>query len=80
MITDILGSLFVPHALAFFLLFKLATFEIPPTAGATMRENMKLLWRYVYPEWRKWLAHPLYWAACAAVTAFFLSGALWRVL
>lgn len=80
MIAEILSDLFIPHLLAFFLLFRLAMIDVRPNAGDTMRENMVLLWRHFYPQWCRWLTHPLYWAMCAIVSAFFLSGALWGVL
>jgi hypothetical protein len=79
MIGDILGGLLIPHFLAFCFLFRIATWEVRPDRSGDMRDDIARLWAWVYPHWRKMVTHPLYWAACGIMSAFFLSGALKRI-
>jgi len=79
-IDNIISSLLIPHILAAMVLFKIATLEVRPDKTNTMREDFRLLWAWLVPHWRAWVASPLYWAACALVSAFFLAGLLKGVL
>lgn len=76
MIGNIIGGILIPHFLAFCLLFRIAAWETRPDKSDTFREDMMLLWQWVYPHWRTMVAHPLYWVGCGIVSAFFLAGAL----
>jgi hypothetical protein len=78
-IGDILGSLFTPHLIAFFFLFRIAMWEIRADKDATLRENMAHLWAWIRPRWHTMAAHPLYWAATGVATAFLLVDPLRRV-
>lgn len=72
MLTDILGSIILPHVIALFLLFRVAVWEIRPAKGNTFQEDTRSLWAWIHPHWRLMVAHPLYWAAAGIVTALFL--------
>jgi hypothetical protein len=78
-IVDIIGSLAVPHILAFFLISRLGMFEVRPDKSNTFREDMALLWAWTRPRWRRMAAHPLYWAATGIVSAYFLVEPLRRL-
>lgn len=80
MIGNIISALLIPHLLAASFLFKIVTYEVRPAATATMREDFRLLWRWYKPRWRAWVAHPLYWAGTAVITAFFLVASLKGIL
>lgn len=73
MLTDIIGGIFMPHVVAFFIIVRIAMWEVHAN-GVTFREDMRLLWAWVLPHWRKMITHPLYWAAAGIVTAYFLVG------
>jgi hypothetical protein len=79
MIGDILGGILIPHFLAICLLFRIATWEVRADRSNSVREDMARLWAWAYPHWRTTVAHPLYWAACGIVSAFFLSGIAKRI-
>lgn len=78
-IGDIVGCVLIPHILAFFFLFRIATLEIRADEEDTVRENMARLWAWVCVRWTKMIIHPLYWAASGVVTAFFLVEPLRRI-
>lgn len=69
---DILSSILVPHMLAAFILFKIATLEVRPDRTTRMRDDLRLLWQWYRPRWYRMIAHPLYWAGSAVTTALFL--------
>lgn len=79
MIRDILGSLFMPHLIAFFVLARIAMFELQHDRNNTFVQDMHCLWVWMCPRWARMIAHPLYWAAAGIVTAFFLIDPIRRI-
>lgn len=79
MIGDIIGSIALPHILAFFMLSRIGMLEVRPDKSNSFSEDITLLWAWTRPRWRVMVAHPLYWAACSIVSAYFLVAPLRRI-